>query len=148
MVSSGDPDPHNVFHDGWMLEEMINWGAVVRKESPLQEELGSKGRRRVSERSKGPKPPVPGVQEDDTDEVFLATSLNEKQKALKLIEHMRKMVASRVVNPHDLDETKEDPRLVCILDKLGECENTLMEKDRLSLVLLGRNGVGKLFLIK
>ena len=33
------------------------------------------------------------------------------------------------------------------MDKLSECESSLLEKDRVSLVLLGRNGAGKSFLI-
>ena len=148
--SSCVPDPDSVFRAGVTLEEMISWGAAARNESPLEELGGGAGLGSVKHgRSKGPLPVAQyeaKKQEDDAEDAFVVTGINEREKALTLIEQMRKRIGDVFVSQGS-DEVEIDPRIACILDKLGECEEALIEKDRLSLVLLGRNGVGKSFLI-
>ncbi len=46
-----------------------------------------------------------------------------------------------------LEESDHVGGITCLMDNLNECENELLEKDRVSLALLGRNGAGKSFLI-
>ena len=89
-----------------------------------------------------------GSEAVDPEVAFNLSGTTEKEKALNLIDQMRTRIGESLrVSRESLDDLEVDASIACILDKLSECENSLLEKDRISLVLLGKNGVGKSFLI-
>ena len=135
-------DLSSVFNFGWALEEEIRWNSVQRTESPCADKHSLSKLRGVS---KGPHLVLVA---EDADDAYHLTGNTEKAKALDLIEKMRARVAETLrVSKEKLEELVEDGGISCLMDKLSECESSLLEKDRVSLVLLGRNGAGKSFLI-
>ena len=89
-----------------------------------------------------------GSEAVDPEVAFNLSGTTEIEKALNLIEQMRNGIGESLrVSRESLDDLEVHASIACILDKLSECENSLLEKDRVSLALLGKNGVGKSFLI-
>ena len=143
---STDLDLSSVFDAGWSLEEAIRWESIQRTECPATEPV-VKGSRSVNRgATTGPRPLLVRDKMNVLEDAFLLSGHTEKEKALNLIEQM-KMRIRATVPTSDESVAGFDVGISSLMDIISCCESALLEKDRISLALLGKNGIGKSMLI-